>query len=149
MANDAGSEEPRRWAPSRIASAAVLVILVLGGVAYGIYSLTSSGGSGSNSPFSTKNNQHLTSPKPKSSNNAPIANNNSSSSNKSTSGSTKSTNDTSTSGGSTPSSGGSSTTSGQQLSNTGPGDTAIIGFAAAAVLGTVAHYGWRKLRSES
>lgn len=128
------TEEPRRWAPSRIASAAILALLVLGGIAYGIYSLT--GGSGNNNKSSTSNSQNLTAPKPKTSQ-APKT----SSTPPATSGSSS----TSAANGS------SSATSSQggSLSNTGPGDTALIGFVGATLLGTAVHYGWRKLRQAS
>lgn len=156
MANDQGSEESRRWAPSRIASATVLVLLVFGGIAYGIYSLTSSSGSGSNNnnPLSTSNNQHLTSPKPRSSNTHSVTNNNSpSTTNKSASGGSsvgaKTSDGVSNISGTAPSVSNNSSApqSNQQLSNTGPGNIAMIGFVVAALLGTIAHYGWRKLRS--
>ncbi len=154
MANVTPDNEPRKWSVSRIASAAILLILFFGGIAYAIYSFTQ--GSGSSSNQAASNNQTLpgitqqkSSPStgstksstPKSS--APTGSGNTSS--------TKTTTGASSAGSGQQSSQstGSSTTAGSssQLANTGPGDTALIGFVVASILGTISHYGYRKARS--
>lgn len=144
MADNNGSIEPRRWAPNRIASAAVLALLVCAGVAYGIYSLTSSNGSNQST---TSGNQQLTSPSPNSrgSTKAPSS---SQPSSKGSANSQPSVSSNSGSNSSTTTSGG-AVSQGGQLTNTGPGDTAVIGFGIAFMVGTLGHYSWRKLRSNS
>lgn len=146
-----GSGEPRRWAPSRIASAAVLVLLVLGGIAYGIYSLTSNGSNNSNNvnPNSSKS-QNLTNPAPQKGTSKSTPPKTATNGGKtSTSGSKSSGTSSSSSSASSSASGGAtpSTTANGQLSNTGPGDVAAVGFVVASVVGAFAHYGWRKFRS--
>lgn len=124
MVDDNGNE-PRRWAPTRVASAAILLVLVLGGLAYGIYSLVNT------SSTNTTTHPHAVEPalKPKQ-NSAPV---------KPTT--TPSTTTTSPA----PSS---STTAPQShsLTNTGPGDAALYGFMAATIIGTLSHYGWRRFK---
>ena len=127
---------PRRWSATRIASAAVLLIVILGAIAYGIYAWVNSGGSGkhnqtaSNSVTNSSPNNNLAQPFPKANNSNGSGSTNGSSANNSTSGQSAANSTT-------------------QLSNTGPGDTTLIGFLAATVTGTAVHYGWRKLRSNS
>ena len=123
MVDDNG-DEPRRWAPSRVASAAILVVLVLGGLAYGIYSLV-------NTSSTTTTRPHAVEPalKPKQ-NSAPAKP------------------ATTPSATTTPTAPSSSTTAPQShsLTNTGPGDAALYGFMAATIIGTLSHYGWRRFK---
>lgn len=111
--NDNGSNMPMRWAASRIASAVILILLVLGGLAYGIYSLVNSSDT-TPTPHSTTHTKQapitkVTAPTPSSS----IA--------------AQTPSDTQT-----------------QLTNTGPGDVALIGFIGASLIGGLGHYAWRK-----
>ncbi len=124
---DSGNSSLRRWAPSRIASALVLVIVILGGAAYGIYTLTSS--SPSKPSVSSQSPKEQSTKSPNSG-----TNNSSSGSNPGSSNSTPSTNQGNSSG---------------SLTNTGPGDTALISFIAFSAIGTVTHYALRKLRSSN
>lgn len=138
-------ESTRRWAPSRVASAAVLALLVLGGIAYGIYSLTA-GSSGPSSSTSTIGGTHLVNPAPQAATNPPTGSSKSSPSKTAPAPSSK-TPATSSPSSSSPSSTGASSTG--QLTNTGPGDTAFIGFVSAAAIGTILHYSWRKWRQSA
>ncbi len=126
------NQAPLRWSASRIISAAVLLIVVLGAIAYGIYSLATGGGS---KPNIAVNNSHSF-PAPNS-NTQPGSNSSPATSPGSGSAATNSTGSSSQTG----------TASTSNLSNTGPGDTALIGFMAAFIIGTTAHYGWRRLHS--
>lgn len=141
--------DTRRWSASRIASAAVLLVLVLAAIAYGIYSWVASGSSSSKT---TATNQQLTAPVPNSKSGSSTTNNkttNSKNTTKSTSNGAVSSSVGSNGTNAAKSASGSSSTAGTtSLSNTGPGDTAAIGFIAASVLGTAFHYGWRRRNIE-
>ncbi len=130
---------PRRWAINRIVSVAILMLLVLGGVAYGVYNLTS--GSSSNLLHKTKtttNESHLASPvRQKKTNNSSNSYNQT---NLST-GSIGAASNKATGLSVTPSSG--------QLTNTGPGNVAFVGFGIVTVISTIFHYGWRKRRTSA
>ncbi len=123
MVDDDGNE-PRRWAPSRVASAGILVVLILGGLAYGIYSLV-------NTSSTTTTHPHTVAPalKPKQ---------NSSPAKPTTTPGATTTSPAPFSSAKVPPS--------NSLSNTGPGDTALYGFISATIIGTLSHYGWRRFR---
>ena len=130
MNTDSNNEsgQPRRWELSRIASAAVLVLIALGGLAYGIYSLignSTPSNSGVNAPPASS-----TRPTQSVSPNSQLPSNYSS-----VSGTPSLSNNAAQN---------SSSSSGVQLSNTGPGNVALYGFVIASLLGTVGHYGWRR-----
>ena len=149
MANVSADNEPREWSFSRIASAAILLILFFGGIAYAVYSFTQGSGSNSSSKQSATNilpSQSTGSGvKPKTQTKSSSTSKTAPSNNATTS---KSQAATSNSGASSGTSTAQSATAGtSQLTNTGPGNTAMIGFIVAAVLGTIGHYGWRKARS--
>ncbi len=125
-------ETPRRWSATRIASAAILLIVILGAVAYGIYSWANSGSN-------TKHNQTASNSVTNNSANnlaQPFPKTNSSGSNSSAGASGSTTNGVS----------GQSASNSSTLTNTGPGETALIGFMAATAVGTLIHYGWRRHR---
>jgi len=137
--SDSSSNEqqhPREWSLSRVAGAVVILIVVLGGIAYGIYSLTNS--STSTKP-TTSQSSHLVNPTP-----PPTTSKTKTSTKPSNTSSTngadaaKSSNQNSSSASTSP------TSNSTQLTNTGPGDVAIIGFIVAFVLGGAIHYLWRK-----
>lgn len=140
--------DTRRWSASRIASASVLLLLVLAAIAYGIYSWVASGSSSSKS---TAINQHIVAPAPNTKNGSSPKSNKSTTSKTTVNAPAKGSSSVSANAGSNgtstakSASGSTATTS---LSNTGPGDTAAIGFVAASVLGTALHYGWRRRNLE-
>jgi hypothetical protein len=117
----------RKWSISRIASAILLALIVLGGAAYGIYSLVSSGPSKPSVTHHVATNQSAKSPK---------AATTTPPSTKSTTGESSSPN---TNSNVAPSSG--------NLTNTGPGEDALIWFGAATAIGTAGHYLLRRFTS--
>ncbi len=123
LETNSDSSVPMRWAAKRVASAAILVILILGGLSYGIYSLVNTGSSPTVSKPQSSSSSKTKAALPKqTASNVPS---------------------TSTSQASTPTSS-TSQTSGQ-LTNTGPGDVALIGFISVTFVAALAHYTWRKL----
>lgn len=156
--------EPRRWSSSRIISAAVLIVIVLAAIAYGVYNLTQNGNSRSNTAINSGN---LVAPTPSKSNSNTTKLNSGTShgvngpSHKTTSqtkSNTKSNSSTgvasnagtaSTNGSANPAGTPAPTAPSNQLTNTGPGDSALFSFMFVAFLGSVAHYGWRKHRTDS
>ena len=105
-----------RWGGSRIASALILILIVLGGVSYGIYSIIKPANS---SAPSTKTNQTT---------NQPSKTTESNNSNRSTSTNAQSA----------------QTSTPTELTNTGPGDGVLIAFISVAAFSTTLHYAWRK-----
>ena len=119
--NDDGFTMPMRWAARRIATATLLVLLVLAGLGVGIYSLLNNT---SVSAPTTKHPSHSAIAKqPAPTNNSPV--------------SAPSTASTQTQ----------TTTSQSALVNTGPGTTSslLYVFIASTLIGMTAHYSWRKL----
>ncbi len=135
MSDSSSNEQqhPRAWSLSRIAAAVIIVIVVLGGIAYGIYNLTKS--SAPTKP-TTAQSSHLVNPTPPST------------TTKTKTSTTKSNNTSSASAANSSSQNSSSLSTSSsthtQLTNTGPGDVAIIGFIVAFVVGGAIHYLWRK-----
>ncbi len=115
---------PMRWAAKRIASAIILVALILSGLGYGIYSILNNSSSPAVSKPQSSSKVAASKPKP-TTNNPP-----SSSVSSAASGSTAVVPAATASG---------------QLTNTGPGDVAIIGFMGVSLIASLAHYGWAKL----
>ena len=132
-----GNNEIRRWSASRIIAAVILLFIIAGGLAYGIYSWTynNTTHSTARASNSSSSNSGSTPPVPISS---PTHNNGSSSSNVAAPNNGEGTSSTPVSTTPAPTA--------TQLTNTGPGDTALIGFMVATVLGTVIHYRWRRIR---
>ena len=119
--NDDGFTLPMRWAARRIATATLLVLLVLAGLGFGIYSLLNNA---SVSAPTTKQPSHSAIAKqPAKANNNPV--------------SVPSTATTQTQ----------TATSQSALVNTGPGTTSslLFVFMASTLIGMVVHYSWRKL----
>ncbi len=135
MSDSSSNEQqhPREWSLSRIAAAVIIVIVVLGGISYGIYNLTKS--SAPTNP-TTAQSSHLVNPTPPST------------TTKTKTSTTKSSNTSSASAANSSSQNSSSLSTSSsthtQLTNTGPGDVAIIGFIVAFVVGVAIHYLWRK-----
>jgi len=135
--NSASEPAPIRWSLSRVVAAVIILIIVLGGIAYGIYSVTQNG---SNTKQTIAKSNHLVNPTPPTS----ASNNNqkktvapSTTSGKSSAAVNKNTSSSTTS---------STSSSSGQLTNTGPGNTAIVGFISAFLFGMLLHYLylWRK-----
>ena len=118
-----------KWSGTRIVSALILALILLGGVAYGIFSVVNGSGT-STKPLSQS---HIS---------APRSNNRSRSSNNNVS--TKANSNASKSSGSVAS----GANNNSHLTNTGPGQTAFYGFIAAVILGYFLRYGWIKHQSE-
>jgi cobalamin biosynthesis Mg chelatase CobN len=131
-------ERPIRWSLFRIVAAVSVLVIVLGGIVYGIYSLTQSSSNVEQVPL---NSNHLVFPKPSTSK-AKTKGTNSSTTSSGKTATTTSTNNTNTS--QQNASGSTAAASSGQLSNTGPGNSIFIGFVAAFVIGAFLHYGWRK-----
>jgi len=115
-----GSNEgtPTRWSVSRVIAAVFVLVVILAGVGYGIYSLTRP------TKASPAVSSHLVAPK--------------TTTNKPTTSPTTKPTTTQVKPAVTPPP---ATT--KQLTNTGPGNIAIIGFLAAFLVGAAFHYGWR------
>lgn len=133
-------QPPTRWSLSRIISAVILLIIVVVGISYGIYDLTSKGSNSAN--HSVSNGSHLVNPTPPTSTknkstttNTKGVNNPAISTNANTNNATKQTTSTSPT---TPA------VSSNKLTNTGPGDVAVIGFIGAFSIGFAIHYSWRR-----
>ena len=125
--NATSSGVPLRWAPSRIASAVILVLLIIGGIVFGTYSVVN------NTPApATPKSQSA----PKSNNTMPPA---------------KTSTPTAPTSPSTSNAGPTSTTSAapNQLTNTGPGSAVYIVFASVTLLASALHYSYRWLRRRS
>jgi hypothetical protein len=118
------SSVPMRWAAKRIASAAILVLLILGGLSYGIYSLVNTG----SSPTVSKpqSSSKVKAPAPKQT--------------------TTSTSPSVASQASTPIPTPTTAQTSGQLTNTGPGDVALVGFISVTLVAALTHYGWGKLK---
>jgi type VI protein secretion system component VasK len=117
--------ESRNWPLLRIISASLLVLVVLALIGYGIYSVVNNNSS----------NKVATNALPKTPAGISQQQNNSA------------TNPNSNQAGGAPTSGSSATTmpsSPSQLTNTGPGNSVIIGFSLAFAGGTALHYVWRR-----
>ncbi len=128
-----------KWSISRIISAVVLVLIVLGAIAYGIYSLTQSSSPSHNQTATTT---HLTAP-------SPNTKSKSSSKNKTNAAANKQPVASANTAPSTTNQPSSSTVSGssKQLTNTGPGETALYGFILASIIGYSIHFFWRKIQN--
>lgn len=146
MADIAPDIEPREWSVRRIATTVILLILLVGGVVYSIYSFTrGSGPSNSNQAISNSSNGAISS-KPKesggSTNKSSASPSPAPSSSPVVGSASGSSQSSPTATPAAPNNSGAS-----QLTNTGPGDTAFISFAVASIVGTIGHYGWRKFRA--
>jgi predicted PurR-regulated permease PerM len=120
-------------------AAVIILIIVLGGIAYGIYSVTQNG---SNTKQTIAKSNHLVNPTPPS---ASKNNQKKTVAPSTTSGKSSAAVNKNTSSSTTSSTSSTSSSSGQ-LTNTGPGSTAVVGFISAFLLGMLLHYLylWRK-----
>lgn len=124
-----------KWSGTRIVSAAVLSLLVLAAIAYGIFTLVNNGSIVSNKPVTQKHQiASVPSPAPGQKNNNNAASNNSAKSNQTNNSIVGNSNSSS------------SLSSTKQLTNTGPGQTALYAFIGAVIVGYSIRYGLIKYR---
>lgn len=122
-------QQSRQLSINRVVLAVLGLIIILVGAVYGIYSLSQP--SARNKPAVSTN--KLVSPHP--------ANNNQTNSSAAT---TPNKNGSVASNSGTAQSNNQPGTGSSQLTNTGPGDTAAIGFIVATMFGAAIHYSWQR-----